>query len=193
MERLNCFLCNELANEGGLAGLRRHFINVHGITRNRAVGFDGYICGQNNCQENFLSYDSFSKHIRQNHIRNIANNNQQQNLQVNNPDLIENDQNINFEVENINLPETGEFQDFDSKEFVAKLVGNLHCHPSINGSIITTVLKEFEKLFNNYSTFIQRKMLFELQKRNSINNQEIEKISQAFKFENPFSRNSNNR
>ena len=45
MERLKCYICKEIFS-GGLNGLRRHFINNHGLTINKKTGDDGYVLGK---------------------------------------------------------------------------------------------------------------------------------------------------
>lgn len=66
MEQLRCYLCSQRV-PGGLDGLRNHFIQNHGLTINRGLGNEGFICGEINCQRNFKNFYSLRRHVRQNH------------------------------------------------------------------------------------------------------------------------------
>ena len=66
MERLNCFMCQQLV-DNGLDGLCSHFINHHGLTVNRGVGNKGFVCGQVGCYRRFTQYYSLRKHFKDCH------------------------------------------------------------------------------------------------------------------------------
>ena len=67
MESLHCYLCCRNIS-GGLDAFVNHLRGFHGLTINRGVGSNGFICGQNGCQWRFYHFYNLRNHIKKEHL-----------------------------------------------------------------------------------------------------------------------------
>ncbi|KAH0567768.1 hypothetical protein KQX54_013523 [Cotesia glomerata] len=73
LQALNCSLCNERV-QGALNGLiSYHLVYIHGFSLNRKISNEGFRCGQDGCGRRFCHFFTLRRHIRQYHINNDQN------------------------------------------------------------------------------------------------------------------------
>lgn len=192
-------MCQQLV-QGGLDGLRSHFINHHGLTVNRGVGNKGFVCGEVGCHRRFTQFYSLRKHHRRSHVDGQQGEPGQPQpipiniLDVNNNDFNDNNHDLEDNFQQMDVDDDPEEDNnavddeiqFDLKTFITRMIGRLQCNGSMTGSMITSILDEFEQLSFYMRDFLKRRVSKHLRDQQLLDNDGITELLTVFDFENPF-------
>nr|XP_012218876.1 PREDICTED: uncharacterized protein LOC105670111 [Linepithema humile] len=167
MERLNCYMCQQLVS-GGLNGLVRHFISIHGLTINRGVGNAGFKCGQSGCQRTFIHFYTLRRHIRNYH------------LHERNTELEQEREREGLHNDNNND------EDFDLQKLVIRMIAKFQCNGSMTGHLLTQILDECEKLLLTVRDFVKKKVRKIFEDNNMLHDDVSKDVLQVLEFDSPF-------
>lgn len=200
MERLNCYICQQLIS-GGLDGLVLHLRSIHGFTIIRGVDNAGFECGQDGCRRRFVNFYSLRRHIRNYHLHErgdepeqrpeiITNqlynneiNNDEMDVQFDDPKNIDDNSVYN---DNVSSNDDTDQEDFDLQKFVIRMIAKFQCKGSMTGHLLTQILDECEELLLTARDFMKKKIRQLILNNNVLHDDVSKDVLQVFEFDNPF-------